>query len=334
MQCGKCGLRMKIPSTANTSPDRPRSPDPRSLDDLLQEAAVYEDTAPGAPAPPPRPAPPHATTRVALPSRTANVPLPPVEPSPTAIPTPQPKGPRARLEAELQETETTIRLLRQSRRQMGRSAKDAQREAITLSAQANPNPNDGMGWSITGFWFFGIAGACAGSLLHSLSSGSANRTVSARAIQEADRAGASAKAMHKGVLSLGRELAGLRQRRFVLRRVAEPRGRVPRMINFLGIPMLCAIFLVGLLILAMVASFFNQILGLGLLLGSIVVMLRLWRRLFVPVARAMAEYPIWPRPPGAPTMEPAYVLFVAFVFCLCLVPSSVVLLGALHFIQD
>ena len=232
----------------------------------------------------------------------------------------------ARLEAELREIEKSIPMLRRSVHQIGGSSKAADDEANVLAARADPysGSNVNEGGRLVGWFFFGLAGYVVVSLLQGMSGGGAGKSVSRI---KADAARSEARSLRKGRLSLCRELAQLKRRRFVLRRIAT--GRVPRMINFIGIPVLCAMFLLSLLIVAMVAGFVHKLVGLGVLIFAAFLVLWLWRRMFVPVAEVMPEYPIWRKPLYTLAGAAAYPWICASAFLICLLPAGVVVTRAL-----
>ncbi len=118
---------------------------------------------------------------------------------------------------------------------------------------------------------------------------------------------------------LARELAGLKLRQLLLRRLAGRRALVPRLVAYFGPTLLAGLCLVAVGVGCFILSFVNE----PVLWAAVVVALlagastwRLWRRVFRPLEQVISEFPIFSLRSQPLPMRPYYRLLCAGAFLL------------------
>jgi hypothetical protein len=95
---------------------------------------------------------------------------------------------------------------------------------------------------------------------------------------------------------LARELAGLKQRHLLLRRLAGKHALVPRLVAYFGPTLLAGLWLVAVGAVCLILSFVSgPFLWAAVVVAVVVGTLtrRLWRRVFRPLNQALSEFPIF-----------------------------------------
>lgn len=238
-----------------------------------------------------------------------------------------------RLRLELRQTEEEIRGLRMSMRFLGKQGRATGKQMSSITPSEQASGGRGIGGTV-------LLNIVANAIALPLGWFVIFRTPSPQlTFSERDRARKTAlssevSSVRKGVAGLSREMAELRHRRFVLRRLTSRRGKLARLILFWGVQLILSCLLLSVALVGMVAGFLYSPAGVSALVSLGIVMLWFWRRCLHPVDSALKQYPVWSQAEGAPTGSPVYAAYWLFVLCLSFLPGCIAVVRAYNFLHE
>lgn len=265
--------------------------------DLMQSllADIEDDERPEPERPRPAAAPP---SRHTLPPRVTDIATPPAG------------DPREQLDAELDELNTRIKVLQRSSRFLHEKHQEIARERRERerASSAAGVPQPGMFFQI----MFGLFGVLLYYLFWQLRASAQTRT---------RRSGAQPDGVALCLNEMNQELAELTLRWSTLRRLRRSNGALPGLVNSVGPGLLACLLLLSSSFVAFVMQVLHPLAGVIGLFVCVVVAYMVYGNVLGPLAAAMQDYPMWPRPADAfPAQRGTYLM-------VCLL--SVVVFGVL-----